>query len=57
MVVCSDRSVSAVVGDATGRLGTAGSEGTLASNEQDVQDVQHRAAPTLGYCTLSYVDG
>ena len=32
VVVHSDRFVSAVLGQATGRLGTAGREGTLTSN-------------------------
>ena len=39
---CSDRSGSAVLGDATGRLGTAGREGTLTSNEQDVWETPSR---------------
>ena len=38
----SDRSVSAVLGDATGRLGTAGREGTLTSNEHEVQETPSR---------------
>ena len=33
VVVCSDRSVSALLGNATGMLGTVGREGTLTSNE------------------------
>ena len=38
MVCRSDKSVSAVLGDATGRLGSAGRKGTLTSNEQDVRE-------------------
>ena len=41
-MVCSDRSVSDVLGDATGRLGTAGREGALTSNEQDVRETPSR---------------
>ena len=41
-VVCSDGSVSAVLDDATGRLGTAGRKGTLTSNEQDVRETLSR---------------
>ena len=55
VVVCSDGSVSTVLGDATGGLGTAGREGTLTSNEHDVRE--NRAAPISGYCVLPCVDG
>ena len=51
----SDRSVSAVLDDATGRLGTAGREGILTSNEQDVR--KHRAAPSTGHCAVPHMDG
>ena len=40
--MCSDRSVSAVLSNASGMLGTAGREGTLTSNEQDVQKTPSR---------------
>ena len=46
-LVCSDRSVSTVLGDATGGLGTAGREGALTSNEQDV-----RKSPSRTYLRI-----
>ena len=50
------RSVLAVLGDATGMLGTADREGTFTSNEQDVRETPSRTY-TSGYCALSYLDG
>ena len=38
VVMCSDRSMSAELGDATGMLGTAGGEGKLTSTEQDARE-------------------
>ena len=38
VVVRINRSVSAALGDALGRLGTAGREGTLTSSEQDIRE-------------------
>ena len=50
VVVRSDIFASALLGNVTGRLGTAGREGTLTSNEQDI-----RGTPSWTYLhTLSF---
>ena len=52
VVVCNERPG---LGDATGRLLTAGREGALTSNEQDIRE--NRAKSTSGHCALPQVDG
>ena len=62
-MVCSDRSVSAVLGDATGRLGTAGREGTLTSDEQDIREIPSRTYfriqryATCGWLRITAIQG
>ena len=57
MVVRSDRSGSAVLGDATGRLLNAGREGTLTSNEQDARKAPSRTyLRTLRFATRGWLN-
>ena len=57
MVVRSDRSGSAVLSDATGRLLNAGREGTLTSNEQDARKAPSRTyLRTLRFATRGWLN-
>ena len=52
VVVCSDRFMSAVLGDGTGMLGTAGREGTLTSRGQNAEAPNSTSS---GYCSMPHV--
>ena len=53
----SDRSGSAALGGATGKLGTAGREGTLTSKEQDVRETPSSTyLRTLRYTTRGWLN-